>query len=185
MDALDCTYLNVSNSIDRCAFVTDSCAGSGLVNLWYINYCLLNESLPLTIALAVVVSLICFNLLQTTAEMYLTPLLKKLADDLKLPQTVAGVTLLAFANGAPDIISAFAAGASSEGSYISIGSLVGASIFGMTIIVAKCVTATPRKRIRVQKFSWNRDLIFYVVAIMLLAIYGFIGQINLYMVLGF
>jgi len=66
------------------------------------------------------------------------------------------VTLLAFANGAPDIVSAFAAGASLEGSYISIGSLVGASLFGTTVIVARCIYAADGK-IKIQRFSWNRD----------------------------
>ena len=94
MDAFSCNYENVINSVvDRCQFVKTNCAGSGLVNLWYFNYCLFAEYTYITIALAVLVTAICFNLLQTTADMYLTPLLKKIADNLKLPETVGGVTL--------------------------------------------------------------------------------------------
>jgi sodium/potassium/calcium exchanger 6 len=93
MDIFDCNYENVANSLDRCQFVKTNCAGSGLVNLWYLNYCLFSQNLWITISLATAVTFICFNLLQTTADMYLTPLLKKIADDLKLPETVAGVTL--------------------------------------------------------------------------------------------
>jgi sodium/potassium/calcium exchanger 6 len=86
----------------------------------------------------------CFYLLQTTAKLFMTPLLTKVADDLKLPETVAGVTLLAFANGAPDIVTAISAGGRDDGQYISLGSLVGACLFGVCIIIARCIFTSPK-----------------------------------------
>ena len=51
-----------------------------------------------------------FSLLGSTAEDYLTPSLTKIKNKFNMSETLAGVTILAFANGAPDVISSFSAG---------------------------------------------------------------------------
>lgn len=56
---------------------------------------------------------------------------------MKLSQNIAGVTFLAFGNGAPDVFSAIAAvGNSKDGdSGLAFGALFGAGVFVSTVIV--------------------------------------------------
>ncbi len=49
-------------------------------------------------------------MLSSTAENYLSPALSTLSDILGCSETLAGVTLLALGNGAPDVITAIVAG---------------------------------------------------------------------------
>lgn len=47
-------------------------------------------------------------------ENYLSPSLTKISEQLGFSQTLAGVTLLALGNGAPDVFTAIIAGGSGE-----------------------------------------------------------------------
>ena len=48
-------------------------------------------------------------ILQTTADEYLGPSLAFMTNYFQIPQSLAGVTLLAFGNGAPDFFASLAA----------------------------------------------------------------------------
>jgi len=56
---------------------------------------------------------VAFYLLGTTADGYLAPSLEQISKKLKISEQLAGVTFLALANGAPDVIGAIVAGNSS------------------------------------------------------------------------
>lgn len=49
-------------------------------------------------------------LLGSTADGYLSPALEAISDKFKCSESLAGVTLLALGNGAPDVFAAMAAG---------------------------------------------------------------------------
>lgn len=61
--------------------------------------------------------IIAFSLanLGSTANHYLSPSLEVISDRLKCSESLAGVTLLALGNGAPDVFSAIAAGSGADG----------------------------------------------------------------------
>ncbi|CAM9168939.1 unnamed protein product [Chrysoparadoxa australica] len=80
--------------------------------------------------------MILIYLLCHTAEAYFCPTLACLSNKLKISPEVAGVTLLAFGNGAPDVFSAVVA-ASAGHPLVGMGAVLGASIFTSTIIVGK------------------------------------------------
>ncbi len=128
--------------------------------------------------------LLSFNILGSVAETYLTPVLTRISTALQLSETISGVTLLAFANGAPDILSVISAGGEEDGIYIAIGNLFGACLFAATLVIGKCITACP-KPIVMQPASWNRDLIFYMLALVMVLIYGVMGHIHLWMAFSF
>jgi len=48
-----------------------------------------------------------FLLLGSTAEDFLTPALTTISKKFKMSDSLAGVTLLAFANGSPDVMASF------------------------------------------------------------------------------
>jgi solute carrier family 24 (sodium/potassium/calcium exchanger), member 6 len=111
--------------------------------------------------------LIFMYTLSSTADDYLSPSLEFLTDKLQISESLAGVTLLALGNGAPDIFAAIsAAGGGSEGSggtLLTICNLVGSTLFISTIVQLMTVGASLDKRIKVTPVFFLRDLIFYIL----------------------
>jgi sodium/potassium/calcium exchanger 6 len=89
------------------------------------------------------------------------------------------VTLLAFANGAPDILAVISAAGEEDGIYIAVGNLFGACLFSITLVIGRCITVCP-KPVVMQPHFWNRDLIFYIITLMVVLIYGMIGSLNIW-----
>ena len=66
--------------------------------------------------------------------------MEHICESFKLSQAFAGVTLLALANGAPDVMVSFAAGAiDTDGISLSLGALFGAGLFTCTFILGYCI----------------------------------------------
>ena len=133
--------------------------------------------------------------LASTADEYLSPSLEYMVIKFKLSESLAGVTLLAFGNGAPDVFSAIAAaqsGSSSgdqdtENELLSISALVGSAVFISTVVTALTVYASkPDKRIQVTPLFFIRDLVFYILVMLyLLGVMIVVQEINIYISVGF
>ena len=87
------------------------------------------------VPIGALIMLILLYLLGSTADDYLSPALESLKVNLHIPESLAGVTFLAFGNGAPDVFSAISANgddpndAGPNDMLLSICSLVGATCF--------------------------------------------------------
>lgn len=130
-----------------------------------------------------------FNL-GSTADSYLSPSLEAISRKLSCSESLAGVTLLALGNGAPDAFSAIAAaGDSAENGDImlSVSALVGSAFFISTIVMYLVVIASgPEKKVRVTRHFFLRDLVFlFITMIYLLLIMTFVKEINVYVSFGF
>lgn len=77
-----------------------------------------------------------------------------------LSDNIAGVTILAFGNGAPDIFTSVAAG--EEGRIIMFTELIGAGVF-VTLIIAGTVAIT--RPFQVSLGSLVRDICFYIFSV--------------------
>ena len=89
-----------------------------------------------------------FVALGITADAFFVPALTHISDNLHLSDNVAGVTLVALGNGAPDIFSAVAAFTADEEATatMAIGSLLGAGMFVIMVVGGSCM---------IIKVSWN------------------------------
>ena len=138
-----------------------------------------------------------FNL-ASTADGYLSPSLEYITVKFGLSESLAGVTLLALGNGAPDVFSAIAASLSGSGGDIggeessiseilSISGLVGSAIFISGIVTALAISvAKPEKQIKVTPIFFIRDLIFEIISMLyLLCIMLVVKEINIYVAVGF
>lgn len=128
--------------------------------------------------------------LGSTADSYLSPALERISDKLSCSQSLAGVTLLALGNGAPDIFAAIAAGGDSEGNgdiMLSVSALIGSSFFITTVVMYLAVSASaPDQKIRVTRHFFTRDLIFLnITMVYLLVIMFFIKKITFVVSAGF
>ena len=77
-----------------------------------------------------------FNFICSTIDEYVAPAIVYLSKYLKLSEALAGVTLLAFANGAGDVVTAIVASSSKEGVSYNVGALYGAGFFVLTLVIA-------------------------------------------------
>ncbi|CAN7997202.1 unnamed protein product [Ixodes hexagonus] len=115
-------------------------------------------ALPLSAAVLWVVLL--FLVLGITADDFLCPALVVMSRTLRLSDSMAGVTLLAFGNGAPDIISSLT-GVQQERPSLVLGELLGAGAF-VSSVVAGLVLVLCRFPFDAGPFL--RDVIFYLAA---------------------
>jgi Ca2+/Na+ antiporter len=152
-------------------------------NFQFIAECYLYKN-PILIAIFSMILIgVAFYLLASTACTYLSPALSRLSSKLGISETLAGVTLLAFANGAPDVISSFAAGEGIEGVPLVVGAIFGAGLFVMAVVSGIVILTT--KKLRVLQDAFVRDIVFYLIATLYLILLGWIGKIHFIMAFGF
>jgi len=172
-------------TIGKCAYVQENCQEQWdyvpFVNFYYCN---INENVPLIVIIALLVVAFVFNFLGTTADRYLAPALETITEKLRLSEAIAGVTLLALANGATDVIAGLAAGGKDEGGLsIATGGLFGACLFTVTCVLARCIAGGGE--IKVDASGLKRDILFLAIATVYFMILTAINKITWYFSLGF
>ena len=105
-----------------------------------IYYCHFEENLgssaPIIFLPVALLSLvIAMYLLSSTADIYLSPALEAISEKLNCSESLAGVTLLAFGNGAPDLFAAISAG----GTTVDQNNLLMSNLFGGVFLVSTIV----------------------------------------------
>ena len=115
---------------------------------------------------------------------YIAPGIVYLSKKFKLSEALAGVTLLAFANGAGDVITAIVASGSPGGVSYNVGALYGAGFFVLTLVIALTIMSSP-KEIVVDKAVIFRDIGFYIMSTLFTLYAAYLGEINFWIALGF
>jgi len=146
-----------------CDYLMHHCKPPGYINYLNITYCTnfgkeYTWSLPI---FAILLILFYFFVLGKCADDFFCPILEKLSVKLNMSQEIAGFTILALGNGAPDVSSTFAAVTS--GTFgIAAGELLGAGLFVCTIVVSS-VTLVSKGEIKL--FLFLRDAIVYTIVV--------------------
>ncbi|TYZ57191.1 hypothetical protein PybrP1_011141 [[Pythium] brassicae (nom. inval.)] len=134
------------------------------VDYVYLHYCVFAGA-PLVSAAALLLWLAAlFFFLGSTADGYFSPTLANISDKLHVPYDIAGVTFLAFGNGAPDVFSAIAAYASGVGE-AGVNELLGGAMFVSTVVVG-CVAVA--SAVRVDRWPFTRDASALLASLLLL-----------------
>ncbi|CAI5719845.1 unnamed protein product [Peronospora destructor] len=145
-------------------FVANMTLGPLGIDYVHIHYCLLPGSLPfLSFSLLCLWLAALFYFLGSTADGYFSPTLASLSDLLRVPHDVAGVTFLAFGNGAPDVFSAIAAYNSDMGN-TGINELLGGAMFISTVVVGGVAVAS---RVEVRRWAFLRDMGAFISSLLL------------------
>ena len=129
----------------------------------------------------------------STADGYLSPALEFMTVKFSISESLAGVTLLAFGNGAPDVFASIASAAKSDDEnmpknysgdgFQAMTPLLGSALFISSIVIplALYASAIPNEEGVIQRFIkltpkfFIRDLIFfYLVLIYILIVIFFI-----------
>ena len=105
-----------------------------------------------------------------TADGYFSPVLGVICDRLGIGEDLAGVTLLAFGNGAPDVFSSIAAFSHGDSSPdLGLGALLGAGVFVQTVVLGAVCTVSD---VSVAPSAFIRDLAFFALTVSVLLIWG-------------
>jgi sodium/potassium/calcium exchanger 6 len=115
------------------------------------------------------------NMLAQTASNYFSPTLSKICDNLRIPYDIAGVTFLAFGNGAPDFFSLLASFSGGVDVLVGVGALLGGSMFVCTVVVGTIAILCPCE---VEKQFFLRDISFHLVAVLSVAAIALIRHIS-------
>lgn len=107
--------------------------------------------------------------LLTTADDYFSVNIAQIVEHFKISQNIAGVTFMAFGNGAPDIFNSLASILSSKNpkAGLALGELLGAIIFLSTIVAGSIGMI---KNFTVMRRPFIRDILFFYPPFVLLLI---------------
>lgn len=181
----DCRLVCDLNVSDCCHFIhtNPDCSGpQGYLDYLGGIFCYFPPHLlPLAIALYALWLLYLFLILGVTAAKFFCPNLSAICTSLKLSHNVAGVTFLAFGNGAPDIFSALVAFSDPRTAGLAVGSLFGAGVLVTTVVAGGIAILRP---FQAASRPFLRDVSFYMVAVFLTFTACYRGRVTLLWALG-
>ncbi|KAE9553242.1 hypothetical protein FO519_003550 [Halicephalobus sp. NKZ332] len=161
-------YGSTNSTKEACEYVinfADVCEGGGYF-LWteYVVCVESNATRYFLLAVAVIFMLYLFLVTSSAADEFFCPSISVIVNHLKISQSVAGVTFMAFGNGAPDIFSTIASVLNTKHpkAGLAIGDLLGGGAFVTTVVFSTIIIVKPFKVARRPTF---RDIVFYLVAI--------------------
>lgn len=182
---MNCTstfFKTLLTTKDKCLYVSENCPYE-YINFYSLHFCLMKGSIILTSIISILLLFILFFILSSTSDMFLSTSITKIVETFNINQNIAAVTLLAFGNGAPDVISSLVASAEEEGIQFSINSLIGGGMFVTSFVLGLVVFRG--KDILVNSGMFNRDLILYLISLGHIILIGIKKRISLIDSLGF
>ncbi|KAJ2807395.1 hypothetical protein H4S07_003596, partial [Coemansia furcata] len=153
----------------NCQYVRKHCTGygHGIFNYVELYYCTYTTRHTMVLALMAAWLTLLFVWLGVSASEYFSPNISTLSQLMHLPESLAGVTLLALGNGAPDLFSTFSAVRAGSGA-LALGQLVGSASFIVSVVVGATTLVVPVYK--VSQLSYLRELCFFVATIGMVAV---------------
>ncbi|KAI9254500.1 Sodium/calcium exchanger protein-domain-containing protein [Phascolomyces articulosus] len=153
---------NFDAHADQCEFVQVACKG---FSRYYLSFYFCSEVWrPISLTIMILCLLMLFGAVSVVASDFFCPNLQTISSKLQLSESMAGVTILAFGNGSPDLFSTFSAMDSGAGS-LAVGELIGAAFFIVSVVSGSMGIIRPFKSKRI---TFMRDASFLTGAIMML-----------------
>ncbi|KAF8375282.1 hypothetical protein PRIPAC_81711 [Pristionchus pacificus] len=161
------------NFTTRCDYVqdTDACAGGGYLQWTAYVYCDDDEvGKWFIVASGVIFLLFLFLMLSTSADDFFCPNISTIVNKLSISENLAGVTFMAFGNGAPDVFTSLASVVTSPTprADLALGGLLGGALFVTLIVLSGVVLVRPFKA---AIFSSLRDLTFFLITMGLILLF--------------
>jgi sodium/potassium/calcium exchanger 6 len=152
----------VHRSKDQCRFIKKHCPDDegGFGTYLDLFYCKLSHAKPVAFMILIMWLGLLFSTIGIAASDFFCINLSTIASILGMSESMAGVTLLAFGNGSPDVFSTFAAMSTNSGS-LAVGELMGAAVFITSVVAGSMALIKP---FHVARKSFVRDVGFFIVA---------------------
>jgi sodium/potassium/calcium exchanger 6 len=160
IDCLQCRL--VHHADDQCAFVLANCPDeeAGVISYLTLYYCRMPNARPVAFVIMTLWLAMLFSTIGIAASDFFCVNLNTIARMLGMSESLAGVTLLAFGNGSPDVFSTFAAFRTHAAS-LAVGELIGAACFITAVVSGSMALIRP---FAVARKSFVRDVTFFLVA---------------------
>jgi len=118
-----------------------------------------------------------FYMLSESAEAHFCPMLSEISSTLRMSPDLAGITILAFGNGGPDVFSSIAA-IQADNFEILMGAMLGAGCFITHVVVGS--VGVIGKSAKVRAFPFVRDVLFYLVGLAFVFVLLWDGMVRLW-----
>lgn len=148
-------------------------------NFYSMFYCYLDGNYYALIPIILFSIFLIFNYTGTIVEDFVAPAIEDITEALGISEALAAVTLLAFANGAGDVITALVAGSEPGGISYNIGALYGAGLFVAAVVVPVCIFQAPTS-IEFESSIIYRDIGVYIIATASTFLFAYLGTIEVY-----
>lgn len=142
------------------------------LNLVDIYYRSLDSNAILVFLFICIMFPVLFMLIATVADKYLASGMKDLSERFGLSPTIAAMTLLAFGNGAPDILGALGSAGKPGGELISVGSLCGAFLFSTCLVASNVIQNAKDNVVNLPKGAVIKELLYYAIALSIIICFG-------------
>ena len=109
------------------------------INVMEVYWCYLGGHYYFFFPILILIIFFIFKYTSVVVEEYVAEGIQKISDFLKFSESLSAVTLLAFANGAGDVITSLVASGSEGGISYNIGALFGAGLFVISLVVGICI----------------------------------------------
>ncbi|CAL2042458.1 unnamed protein product [Caenorhabditis brenneri] len=159
---------------EGCAYIKcnkDACEGGGYLQWSQYIKCEHRTSIRVVLLIVAIVYLFfLFIVMTVVADDFFSPSIAGIVRHLKISESIAGVTFLAFGNGAPDVFGSIASviTAPKPKADLAIGDILGGGIFVTTVVLSAIILT---KSFRIAILATVRDIIFFIIADIFIAIW--------------
>jgi len=108
-----------------------------------------------------------FYVMSVVCDDFLMPAVDSICERFKIPDDVAGATLVAFACNGPELLTN-SASIYLKTANVGMGTIVGSAIFNVLVIVGCCPLSAPDRWLKVNPVCFLRDSIFSALSIVIL-----------------
>ncbi|XP_011499811.1 PREDICTED: sodium/potassium/calcium exchanger 6, mitochondrial-like [Ceratosolen solmsi marchali] len=181
----DCSYIWNIPAEKRCLWMqeTESCKVYAFVPYPTLLFCTFGTENTIVFGLGLTLLflwlLYLFFILGSIVDNFFCPSLSTIAAVLRLSENIAGVTILAFGNGAPDIFTSLVA--NEEERLMIFMELIGAGVFVTAIIAGTVIVFAP---CQLNPKYFMRDASFYVIAVAWICLIVWDNVVHLWEALG-
>ncbi|XP_062211979.1 cation/calcium exchanger 1-like [Phragmites australis] len=179
---------SISGGDARCAYLRarSPCSPAGYIDYLRLFYCGFASAPAAGYAALLLWLVVLFYLLGDTASEYFCASLEGLSAALRLPPTVAGVTLLSLGNGAPDVFASVVSFAAGDGGGVGLNSALGGALFVSTVVAGVIALAVgARGGVIVEWRGFVRDLCFLLLALCYLLAVLVNGEVTVWVAASF